>query len=458
MHLDTIGGLIGMGTKHRILFAVPGLAGHVGPSLAIAKQLIIEGHHIGYVSGEPVRAMIEKAGVHEFYARPRYQHMILDKDTLVRGWLEYWSKVPSVYTVEAIRACFHELIQAVESFKPDIMYVDTYDFLAAAVADKYHLPYAHGSAAPIAYIEKNIPLLGTGWDIRTPRWNMVKLIPLLLAAAPYMLRGFLHQRKAIKTIDPNWKTTNYYGVSPYLYLFYSTDKVEYSRKLFIPTIFYVGPSILEPDHLPDFPWEKLDESKPLIYIATGTMFSEHYQEFYAHALSALSAKNFPLPVQVVMAIGKGQSMELFGKIPDNFIVVPFAPQIKLLERAKVVITHGGVNSINETFMFGKPMLIVHWGGDRMEFAQRVAHQGAGISLDVDKATPRRIRKAVLELLTQPRYARASEGVMKSYRSCGGAKTAAGLLIRLAETRQPILRKPGAPVTLCDIRDLPDYLQ
>ena len=104
------------------------------------------------------------------------------------------------------------------------------------------------------------------------------------------------------------------------------------------------------------------------------------------------------------------------------------------------------------------MLLVHWGGDRMEFAQRVAYQGAGISLDVDKATPRRIKKAVLELLMQPRYARASEGIMQSYRSCGGARTAACLLVRLAETRQPILRKPGAPVTLKDIRDLPKYIE
>jgi len=159
-----------------------------------------------------------------------------------------------------------------------------------------------------------------------------------------------------------------------------------------------------------------------------------------------------------MAIGKGQPMEKFGKIPSNFVVVPFAPQIKLIERASVVITHGGVNSVNETLMYGKPMLLVHWGGDRMEFAQRVAYQGAGICLDVDKATPRRIKKAVLELLMQPRYARASEGIMQSYRSCGGARTAAGLLIHLADTLKPILRKPGTPATLKDIRDLTDYLQ
>ena len=55
----------------------------------------------------------------------------------------------------------------------------------------------------------------------------------------------------MRKIDPQWKTTNYGGVSPYLYLLFSTDKVEYPRKTFLPTVFYVGPSIFEPDELTD---------------------------------------------------------------------------------------------------------------------------------------------------------------------------------------------------------------
>lgn len=445
-----------MSARYRILFAVPGLAGHVGPSLAIAKHLIAQGHHIGYTTGDPMRPMLAKAGVEDFYDRPCYQRMIMDKNTLVRGWLEYWRNVPKVYTVDAILTCFRELIHAIEEFRPDIIYIDTYDFLAVAVADKYHIPYAHGSAAQIAYLEKNIPPMGTGWNIHTPHWNLIRFFVLVLASVPFMLKGFLNQRTAIRAIDPAWKTTNYSGVSPYLYMFYSTDKVEYPRKTHVPSVFYVGPSILEPDELPDFPWDKLDASKPLIYVATGTMFSGHYQEFYVHVLKALDEKTFPIPIQVVMAIGKGQTVERFGRIPPNFIIVPFAPQIKLLERTTVFITHGG-NSVHEAFMFGKPMLVVHWGGDRHEFANRVAYQGAGLSLDVDATTPHKIRKGIIELLSQPRYARAAEGIMSSYRSCGGPKTAADLLVRLAETRKPILRKPGAPWTLKDIGDLPEYL-
>ena len=106
------------------------------------------------------------------------------------------------------------------------------------------------------------------------------------------------------------------------------------------------------------------------------------------------------------------------------------------------------------YVIGEPVRrMIEKAGVR-EFYARPRHQ----QVIMHKATLRRISSAVLELLRQPRYTRASEGVMRSYRSCGGARTAAGLLIRLAETRQPILRKPGAPVTLHDISDLPDFLQ
>ncbi|MBN1635615.1 MAG: hypothetical protein JW920_03840, partial [Deltaproteobacteria bacterium] len=122
------------------------------------------------------------------------------------------------------------------------------------------------------------------------------------------------------------------------------------------------------------------------------------------------------------------------------------------------VTHGGVNSVNESLIHGKPMLVVHWGGDRMEMAKRVEYHGAGISLDVDEATVGRIRKDVIALLKQPRYTRAAEGIMHSYKRCGGSRTAADLIERLAETRKPVLRRKGSPIVLEDSGNLPDVLE
>ncbi|MBN1635613.1 MAG: hypothetical protein JW920_03830 [Deltaproteobacteria bacterium] len=447
-----------MDRKHRILFAVPALFGHLHPSLAIARHLLAQGHAVGYCSGSGAKKIVGSYGINDFYPRDVYQ-TAMDKMAQAKGIYENWYTVARQCSTRVIHQIFVELIDAFEAFQPDVVYVDSIDFFAAAVADKYNLPFAHGSATTLFYFEKDIPPLGTGWDINKLWLNRFRFIPYVMGTVPFMLKIYFNQLKAMKSIDVNWKTTNLSGISPYLFMLFSTDKFEYPRKLFIPSMFYVGPSILEPDEkqLLDFPWEKLDDAKPLIYIATGTVFPEIYFEFYKKIMKALSELLFPIQVQVVMAIGRGQSVEALGNIPKNFIVVNYAPQVKLMEKASVVVTHGGVNSVNEALSFGKPMLVVYLGRDLIEMAQRVVHNGAGIRLDPRKATVRSIRKKIIQLLKNPKYTRSAEGVMHSFNKCGGEKTAAALIERLAETKRPILRKKESPITLENMNDLAQFL-
>jgi len=447
-----------MTKQYRIMFMVPALYGHLAPSLVIANHLIEKGHKIAYCSGNPAKDILAKTNITDFYPRDQY-HTALMETTLGKGPHKYWQKFHKIFTSDVIKTCFHELIAAVESFQPDILYVDTYDSLAGVVATNYEIPYAHGSATVVIFLEKGIPPIGTGWDINTPWRNRLKMIPFYGAVAPFMLKAYLNLKKAAKSTNPAWRI-DLSGVSPYLYLLFSTDKIEYPRNLFIPQVFYVGPSILEPDEnqQPDFPWDKLDKNRPLIYIATGTIFTEQYIEFYRNVLIALSEDNFPVPVQVVMAVGKGQSIEKYGNIPSNFIVVPYAPQIKLLQKAEVFITHGGVNSVNESLALGKPTIVVHTGSDRVDMGRRIEYRKAGICFHVSKASIDNIKKSVTQLLKDPIYKTAAKKIMRSYEKCNGGKTAADLILRLAETRKPIMRKKGAPITLYKIEDLPDYIE
>ncbi|MEA3224250.1 MAG: glycosyltransferase [Thermodesulfobacteriota bacterium] len=448
-----------MEKKHRILFAVPGLYGHAAASLAIAKHLIAKGHRVGYCTGSSVEPMLRKAGVHDFYPRDKYQ-AAMDKVAFEKGVYEWCYNAAKVFTREVIEDIFQELTDAFESFRPDVVYIDVVDLLAVPIAVKFNVPYAHGSGIPLFYLEKDIPPMGTGWDFNTPRLNHLKLILYLCRTAPFAFKVYLSLKKVLKTADPVWKTHFLRGVSPYLFMFFTTDKVEYPRELFVPEIFYIGPSVLEPDEdqLPDFPWEKLDESRPLIYVATGTMYYDKYKKFYKNTLKALAEDKFPYPIQVVMAVGKGHSIDELGEIPPNFIVVEYAPQIKLIPKASVVVTHGGVLTINEALLQGKPMLVVALGGDRIEMAQRMAYNGAGIRLDPRKATAWRIRRDIIQLLKYPKYTRAAEGIMHSYKRCGGAKTGADLILYLADTQKPVQRKEGAPITIEDIKDLPEYIE
>jgi MGT family glycosyltransferase len=353
-----------------------------------------------------------------------------------------------------------ELIQAFESFKPDILYIDTYDVLAETVAEKFDIPYAHASATVLLYFEKGIPPVGSGFDIRTPRRNFFKNFYYFGLTVPYILKTYLNEKKALKSIDPAWKRKNISSVSPYLFIMYTTDSIEYHRNMFIPQIYYVGPSILEPaeEDLPDFPWEKLNKDRPMVYIATGTLFSEFYKDFYKNTLEALREENFPIPVQVVMAMGKQELIDELGDIPSNFIVVPYAPQIKLLPKASVVVTHGGVNSVNEALIEGKPMLVVHCGLDRVDMGKRIVHKNAGLCFGHNESTVEKIQNAILQLLQEKKYAQNAEQIMMATNRCNGPDTAAKLILQLADTGKPVRRKAGAPITLETFSKFPDIAE
>ena len=59
-----------------------------------------------------------------------------------------------------------------------------------------------------------------------------------------------------------------------------------------------------------------------------------------------------LNYRVVMSVGSRIDIASLGTIPGNFIVKAFVPQLQLLQRAALFITHGGMNSVNEGLCAG----------------------------------------------------------------------------------------------------------
>jgi UDP:flavonoid glycosyltransferase YjiC (YdhE family) len=102
-----------------------------------------------------------------------------------------------------------------------------------------------------------------------------------------------------------------------------------------------------------FPWEKLT-GNPLVYASMGTLVNglERVYKIILKAAGQLS------DIQVVLSVGANVNLDDLGTIPSNVIVVRKAPQLELLERAAVCITHAGLNTALESLAQGVPM-----GGD-----------------------------------------------------------------------------------------------
>jgi UDP:flavonoid glycosyltransferase YjiC (YdhE family) len=87
-------------------------------------------------------------------------------------------------------------------------------------------------------------------------------------------------------------------------------------------------------------------------------------------------------IQVVLAKGNNIERTDLGPIPSNVIVVDQAPQIELLKRATLCITHAGLNTALESLAYGVPMVAIPIGYDQFGVAARIAYHGVGESLGV----------------------------------------------------------------------------
>lgn len=135
-----------------------------------------------------------------------------------------------------------------------------------------------------------------------------------------------------------------------------------------PQFHYAGPFHDDEGREPiPFPWEKLT-GKPLIYASLGTLVNG-LNSLYRTILEAVG--EFP-DMQVVLSIGRNLDPEYLGPIPSNTIVVPSAPQIELLKRAALCITHGGLNTVLESLAEGVPMVAIPVGYDQPGVACRIA--------------------------------------------------------------------------------------
>jgi UDP:flavonoid glycosyltransferase YjiC (YdhE family) len=101
-----------------------------------------------------------------------------------------------------------------------------------------------------------------------------------------------------------------------------------------------------------------------------------------------------------MAVGEATEAEL-GQLPTDWLVRPSLAQVQLLERADLLITHGGNNSVTEALTFGVPMLVMPFSTDQFDGAAAVERRVAGIALDPNHASRPLIAGTVRGLLRNP---------------------------------------------------------
>jgi UDP:flavonoid glycosyltransferase YjiC (YdhE family) len=167
--------------------------------------------------------------------------------------------------------------------------------------------------------------------------------------------------------------------------------------------------------LPDW-WG--DRAGPLVYLTFGTVigYLQDALDRFRTALEAVSA----LDARVLLTVGRKLDPARLGAIPANVHVEAWVPQQTVVGQAALVVCHGGSGTVLGALAAGVPVVAVPVFGDQFSNGQRVAAAGAGLTVEVARPAgkagarrqprPPQLTRAILEVLGDPRYRQAAEGI------------------------------------------------
>ena len=148
----------------------------------------------------------------------------------------------------------------------------------------------------------------------------------------------------------------------------------------------------------DFPWEKLTGDS-LVYASMGTLQNGSQAVFRTISEVANERKQ----LQFVVAAGKNVDLTPLLPGPPNVIFVEHAPQLELLKKAALCITHGGLNTVLESLSEGVPLLALPVTNDQPGVAARIEEHKVGEFLPLPRLSTERLGELVDCVLTNPEY-------------------------------------------------------
>jgi MGT family glycosyltransferase len=181
----------------------------------------------------------------------------------------------------------------------------------------------------------------------------------------------------------------------------------------------------------DFDMARLN-GRPLVYISFGTLHNPGLAFFQA-CVAALTDQ----PWQCVLVLSPGIVREELGTVPENVIVLDpgTAPQLALLARAAVFLTHGAGGGLREGAWHGVPMVAVPQTYEQEILSAHLETQHGGVMLMPAEVNREALRSAMTRAMAGPEIQQGAARLAEASRAAGGAVRAADAILAFVAKRK-----------------------
>ncbi len=414
----------------------PAATGHLNPMTTLGLGLKQRGHRVTVVGIPDAQSKTLAAGLEfreiggsEFPAG-------ISKESLAKlGELSGLAALK--YTIYLVQQSAVMLLEqgpaAVKEAGIEALLVDQVSPGGGTIADYLGIPFISSGGSLLLNQEEGVPPFFTSWNYSPSWWARLRN-----RGAYYLFERLrLPIRQMVNEYRQRWKLPSHSNpndqYSQLAQLSQLPAELDFPRQELPQWLHYTGPYHNPSSRSPvPFPYEQLT-GQPLIYASMGTIQNRLLEIFQCIAKACEG-----LDVQLVISLGGSTSPESLAKLPGSPLVVEYAPQLELLQKATLTITHAGPNTVLESLSNAVPMVGIPITNDQPGTAARLAWAGAGEMIPQARLSVPRLREAIKRVLTENSYKQNAVRLQKAIQSAGGVSRAADIIEQVVSTGKPVL--------------------
>jgi zeaxanthin glucosyltransferase len=413
----------------KLAFVSLAAPGHLNPMTTLARQMKTRGHDVVFSSFPDTEGFARAADL-PFVPLCEKEYPVGSVAKLLEPLARLQGRAAMEFTfrllADVLQNEINDFPHTMAACRAEAVVLDEADTFLSLVPMHLRMPYVSISNALPFDFSGQAPLcfFDTPFDpshegLARNREQLQSAEPIF---APCKAVGRAYAEKVGLEVD--W-TDPFATVSKVAWLTQMPKEFDFTSSHFPPQFHYTGPFHDSAGRAEaDFPWNWLT-GEPLIYASLGTL-QNGLESVFSTIAEGVGDRS---GMQLVLSVGPALDPKGIRSLPKNAIVVRNAPQVKLLERSALCVTHAGLNTALECLTQGVPMVAIPITNDQPGVAARIAEKKTGLVVPLNDLTASRLSLLVDKVLNDSTYRDNACYFQKLIAETNGLSKAADLLER-----------------------------